>query len=76
MEYLRGGIAVDGEFILDGPTANALGIVGNKGGPRWLGWCGGNNWIGAAFIFGGRCNPNKRKIKEQYVQQSTSWFWK
>lgn len=40
---LLGGKPVEGEFMLDGPTARPPGIVGNSGGPRCPGCGGGNN---------------------------------
>lgn len=40
---LLGGKPVEGEFMLDGPTARPPGIVGSNGGPRCPGCGGGNN---------------------------------
>lgn len=63
MLKLLGGRPADDEFMPGGPTARAPGMVGNNGGPRWLGCGGGNNCIDPGFIFGGRCNPKQAKKK-------------
>lgn len=46
---------------LEAPTNEEPCIVGNNGGPKWPECGGGNNWIGAVLIFGGRCSGRESR---------------